>query len=345
MTDTPRFSVVVPAHNAAAFLPETLGALAASEMPRTAWELIVVDDASTDGTAAVARRFADNVLSLDGGPGGPGKARNAGAAVARGDWLAFVDSDVRVKPETLGRFRDSIQRHPHIVAVFGTYDDRPAARGLVSEYRNLLHRFVHLEHAGEAATFWAGCGAVRRSAFEAAGGFDTDRYPRPSIEDIELGYRLGDLGGKIVLDPTIEATHLKRWTLWGIVKTDIGDRGIPWTRLLLERRGRTPRSLNTGGKEPAKVLLAGVAIGAAILALLAQKAALLAVAASATLILIVWNADVYLWFAQVRSVGFALAVVPLHLTHYACNVVAAASGVALYAQGRLRERFRKERMA
>ena len=58
---------------------------------------------------------------------------------------------------------------------------------MVSQYRNLLHHFVHQHGHAEASTFWAGCGAIRRAAFDAVGGFDAARFPRPSIEDIELG--------------------------------------------------------------------------------------------------------------------------------------------------------------
>src|SRR5690606_37188404 len=99
--------------------------------------------------------------------------------------------------------------------------------------------------------------------FTAAGGFDTLRFPRPQIEDIELGYRLRDRGGRILLDPAIEGTHLKRWHLWQMLRTDVRDRGIPWMRLLLERRGKTTGTLNTGLEEHFKV--AGTAAAAGLL--------------------------------------------------------------------------------
>ncbi len=95
----------------------------------------------------------------------------------------------------------------------------------------------------EAATFWSGCGAIRRTVFQAAGGFDAVRYPRPCIEDIELGYRLRAAGHRILLNKHIQVKHLKRWTLRGMVKTDVFDRGVPWTQLILERR-RLPNDLN-----------------------------------------------------------------------------------------------------
>lgn len=340
MRPAPFLSVVMPAHQAAHLLPETLGAMVASELPRDRWELIVVDDASRDATRAIAERFADRVLPLTGRPGGPGNARNAGAALAAGEWLVFLDADVRVHSDTLRRFTEVIARDPEIAAVFGAYDARPLAGGLVSQYRNLLHRYVHLQGAGAADTFWAGCGAVRRDWFEAVGGFDTTRYPRPQIEDIELGYRLRDRGGRIILDPSIQGTHLKAWTMWGVVKTDIRDRGVPWVRLLLERRGRRTRSLNIGRNEPVKVVLAGAALTGALTGLALTDLRPLAAIPVAALLLIAWNLDTYRWFARERGVGFAAAVVPLHLIHYAGNAIAAASGITIHVWGQLGRRVR-----
>ncbi|MBK9550506.1 MAG: glycosyltransferase family 2 protein [Gemmatimonadetes bacterium] len=99
------FSVIMPAHQAARLLPDTLAALSRSTLPRERWELLVVDDASTDETAEVAARWADAVITLDGPPRGPGGARNAAAARARGTWLVFVDADVRVHPDHAAALR------------------------------------------------------------------------------------------------------------------------------------------------------------------------------------------------------------------------------------------------
>lgn len=323
-------SVIVPAHGAGHLLPDTLAALRNSTLPAGAWELIVVDDASRDATAEVAAAFTDQVLRLTPVPRGPGAARNAGAERARGTWLLFIDADVRVHPDTLERFVQATRRHPDAVAIFGAYDDQPAAPGLVSQYRNLLHRYVHLRGAGPATTFWAGCGGVRRDAFHAVNGFDTTRFSRPQIEDIELGYRLRDRGGQIILDPTIQGTHLKRWTLTAMMRTDILDRGIPWTRLLLERRGRNATGLNTGVTEQVKVALAGLALvtlgAAAVLA--TPRFVLPGMALLGLLVLGNWRA--FWWYRRTRGIGFALATVPLMLNHYICCAVAAGLGILGY---------------
>ena len=77
MSDRPFMSVIVPAHNAAGMLPRSLGGLRNSDLPRDRWELIVVDDGSTDETSLIAARYADTVVTLPGrahGPRGPADA-------------------------------------------------------------------------------------------------------------------------------------------------------------------------------------------------------------------------------------------------------------------------------
>lgn len=178
---------------------------------------------------------------------GPAAARNLAAAHARTDLLLFVDADVQVHRDAIERLRHRFIAEPELVALFGSYDDQPAAPGLVSRFRNLLHHHTHTSHPGAAITFWAGLGAIRRDAFLAVGGFDAAAYVQPSIEDIELGLRLHGGGARLALDPTILGTHHKRWTLRSMLVTDIRQRAIPWSRLLLQR-GPLPATLNLDRK-------------------------------------------------------------------------------------------------
>ncbi len=198
----------------------------------------------------------------------------------------------------------------------------------MSEYRNLLHRYTHLVGAGEAETFWAGCGAVRLDAFRRVGGFDTARFPRPQIEDIDLGYRLRDRGGRILLDPRIQGTHLKRWTLMSMWRTDLLDRGIPWMGLLIERRQRNATALNTGRAEQLKVALAALGVSLLVVAAVLGSMVLASAGVTALVALVMTNLAVYRWFAAQRGWRFALSVIPLHLGYYVSNSVAAAIGTA-----------------
>ena len=131
----------------------------------------------------------------------------------------FIDADIEIHGDAFVRIRAAFADDPGLVALFGSYDDRPAAPGVVSVFRNLLHHHVHQTSAGPATTFWGGIGAVRREAFESLGGFDENRYAVPAVEDIELGMRLTAAGARIILDPAIQGTHLKRWTLAQMMRT------------------------------------------------------------------------------------------------------------------------------
>jgi glycosyltransferase involved in cell wall biosynthesis len=244
-------SVIVPVRNSPKELRLCLEHLFAST--HTSYEVIVVDDASTDETPKVAVELGARLLRLNQRCG-PAHARNRGAEIARGEYLFFLDADVCAYPETIQMVADTFAQNPDLAAVFGSYDTRPTAKNVLSEYKNLFHHFVHQDSREQATTFWSGCGAIRRSAFLKIGGFSTS-YGRPCIEDIELGRRLHKAGHRIMLNKHLQVTHLKRWTLWSIVKTDVLDRGIPWTELML-REGSMPNDLNLKYSQRISVVLA-----------------------------------------------------------------------------------------
>jgi hypothetical protein len=291
-------AVVVPATDGPATLERCLAALAAGD--RAPETLIVQRDPAGTGPAA---------------------ARNRGAAEAEDGVLVFVDSDVEVHRDALARIQDQFAGDPGLAAVFGAYDDDPADPGLTSRYRNLLHHHVHVGAAGEAETFWTGLGAIRREVFEAAGGFDAEGYPQPSVEDIELGMRLRHRGARIVLDPRIRGRHLKAWTPASMVATDFGRRGVPWARLLLrERSGST--ALNLGWRQRA-----GVGASLVLLAsLLTRRPRPATAALVAGLVL---DRDFYRLLARRGGARLLLAGIGLHQLH---QLTAAASLPVALAQ-------------
>ncbi len=236
--DDVEMAIVIPAWNAADVLPVSLPSVLREAGE---FDVLVVDAGSTDATAEVARSHGAEVLSLPR-RAGPAEARNAGVDAKDKEVILFLDADCVPAEGLVQRVRERFAQDHTLVSLTGSYDDAPLHRNFFSLYMNLRHHFVHQQAQREGATFWAGLGAVRRAAFELAGGFDAKTYPRPMIEDIDLAQRLKPLG-RMGLDPGLQVKHLKRWTFRSVVRTDIVCRALPWSRLIVER-GEMPDDLN-----------------------------------------------------------------------------------------------------
>ena len=260
-------SVVIPARNSAPALRQCLAALASSST--RALEIVVVDDASTDDTAGTAESMGARVIRLPSRQG-PAVARNIGADSTTAEILVFIDSDVCVHPDTLELIAADLVGDSTISAVFGSYDTYPAEVDFISRYKNLQHHFFHQTSPARVCTFWSGCGAVRRDIFLAFGGFSAS-YQTSSVEDIEFGMRLSRAGHTIKLNRDIQVTHLKKWSLGKVIRTDVVDRAIPWTEILLRYR-QFPSVLNLEIAQRISVLLclmstAAFGLGSALLGL------------------------------------------------------------------------------
>ncbi len=317
-------SVIVPVYNDARNLTACLAALAASQ--NSEFEVIVVDDGSTEPIEPIVARHRFRYLRLDG-PNGPAYARNCGAELATHPYLVFIDADVCVHTDTLQWIIGSLLASEEVAAVVGCYDETPAQSNFFSQYKNLFHHYIHQRSAGEIHTFWSGCGAIKKELFLAFGGFDHQRYRRPAIEDIELGTWITASGHRIVLNRQIQVTHLKRWSFFSLLKSDIFDRGIPWTRLML-RAGAVANTLNLQPAQRLSVALVYLLIGL-ILAAFGLPQLWVAVCAMA-IILVIVNYDCYRFFLRRKGLGFSLRVLPLHWLYFVYCGVCVVTGTILY---------------
>lgn len=330
-------SVVIPVHQGESLLEQCLSHLrAGSDLPD---EIIVVDDGSTDASGKTALRHGATVLRSERRRG-PAHARNLGARAARSEVLLFVDADVLPAPDLVERMRSAFARDATLDALLGSYDDAPASPGFVSQYKNLMHCFVHRRAHRAASTFWSGCGAIRRRVFLGIGGFD-EVYDRPAIEDIELGYRLVADGHRIELDPTLTVKHLKHWTLQSLVRCDVFDRGIPWTELIWRHRSM-PNDLNLRTDQRWSVLLVAglvaLTFGAVFLGL--RRGAASHPTDTLLLLAAVWllggativglNRAFFDFLARRRGRIFALASVPMLIGYHLYSGVAFGLGTARY---------------
>jgi len=322
--------VIVPFHKNVAHLERCLRAIHAAldGLGRSA-ELIVVADGAVDDCSALVSEMDGTLLAIPG-PSGPAVARNRGAAAARGSVLLFIDSDVAIDQTALGRLIATFKAEPEVAAVFGAYDEEPDDAAFISQARNLAHSFVHQRSRREAQTFWAGLGAVRADAFTRVGGFD-ERFTRPSVEDIDLGYRLHGAGGRIVLEHTIRGKHLKRWSFWSGLRTDVFDRGIPWTQLL-HRYATMQNDLNVSWAYRACVVVsyATVVLGAAAF----WRPVLLWPVLVCLLALVALDWPYYAFFARQRGLWFTARWYPLHVLHHLTNGVSFVTGTCLFVLSR-----------
>ncbi len=200
---SPDVSVIVPAMNAAATLADCLLALRAQTLPKERVEVIVVDDGSTDKTAAIAAKYRAHVVQIANA--GPAVARNRGVEVAMGSILVFTDADCAPEPvfleEMLRPFEDA-----DVVATKGIYrtdQGSLTSRFVQAEYESRYRIMRRLESIDFVDTYAA---AYRRDAFEAVGGFD-ESFPLPSVEDQELSFRVARGGARMVFCPKAVVTH------------------------------------------------------------------------------------------------------------------------------------------
>jgi len=324
----PKLSVIIPAHRDNTDFRRCLGAIDAST--RSPHEVIVVSDGAPASARDFAREKGARVLRTPTAQG-PAHARNEGAQAASGDVLFFLDADVLVHPDAIEKIARRFSDPSEHAALIGSYDDAPDDEAFLSQYRNLLHHYTHQHGNEETITFWGACGAIREEAFWAVGGFDAD-YERPSIEDIEFGHRLRETGYSIRLDPTVQVTHLKAWSAGSMIKTDVLDRALPWTRLLLEQ-GTLPNDLNVRRKERwstiAAFSLPMLLLGAWSMPVLGAPAAGIGIG------FLVLNHSFYRYLQRKRGAWFSMKAVFWHWVYYLCCGTGAALGLLLHVLSRV----------
>ncbi|MBW4650311.1 MAG: glycosyltransferase family 2 protein [Kastovskya adunca ATA6-11-RM4] len=323
----PTISVIIPVYNGGTAFRECLSKLMEAQPQPD--EVIVVADGDTDDSWQLAKEFGVKVLRLSV-CSGPARARNVGAQAARGDILFFVDADVAICPEAIEQVAIAFSQQPDLDALIGSYDDAPGAKNFLSQYRNLFHHYTHQIASTKASTFWGACGAIRRDVFLRMGGFD-ERYRQPSVEDIELGYRLCRAGYKIQLHKGLQVKHLKRWEAISLIKTDFFKRALPWTELIWR-----DRLLNNDLNLRTENRISTVLVYGLMMCLIAAgwSVAFLAVATGLALLLLALNAPLYRFFQSCRGKRFALRTIPWHWLYYLYSGLAFATGTVRHFQKR-----------
>ena len=319
-------SAVVIVRDAAATIDVALGAVLASDMPREHYELIVVDDASSDVSPTIAARYADTVIRLTGAQSGPAYARNRGAEMARGDVVAFLDIDAIVQPRTLPGMLEMLAEHPGLDAIAASHDDNPAARNFASQYWNLLVHFSEHRHTPLEGALTSGCVAIRRSVLFSVGMYDEWRFGPPSLESIELGKRLTRAGSGVMLSGDLRISPLRRWSLPEVC-SEVWNRSSLLARSLGYKRTRliAPTEVVFTLSQFAAPVLAIVGALLIFTASFAPHSEMKVLAAAGAAI-IVANLGVYRFFVRERGIAFTIAVLPVHVLMQCVAAVALCAG-------------------
>ncbi|HVB97287.1 MAG TPA: glycosyltransferase [Chloroflexota bacterium] len=251
-------SVIVPARNAARTIGECLLSVLSQSLPRELYEIIVVDDGSTDATVRIAR--SHNVRVIPQPPLGVAAARNTGARAAKSDILLFVDADCVPALDWIGQMLVPFE-DPMVVGAKGAY---------LTHQEHLLPRLVQVEYEEkyrrlerfDSIDFIDGYSAAyRRSAFLAAGGFDVSLA---AAEDVELSYRLSKSGQRLVFAPKAHVFHYHGESLHRYATRKL--RYGLWRSLVYARHpDKTQGDSHTPPELRAQIPLAGFAVGAAVL--------------------------------------------------------------------------------
>ena len=242
-----RFSVVVPTYNRCALLERVVDAILRQSLPPERFELLVVDDGSTDGTAELGARLqerAANVRFLRSDHRGVAAARNLGIRAAAGDAVAFTDDDCLVPPDWLERLADGYARYPEVVGVGGriTAPDDVLRRSAVARLEARVARQVY--GAGDAeAVGGFDCPAggtnnmsYRHEALLGVGGFDEGFPPFVWGEDADLKRRLAERGGRLLYIP-LAVIHLRDYSLSSFLRQG-WQRGRGEAHFRLKHEGR-----------------------------------------------------------------------------------------------------------
>jgi len=248
----PSLSIVTPIYNATKTLKAYLDSIFNSEYQD--FELIIVDGMSSDFPEGICKDYKVIFEQIDHQCESDHK-RNRGVQLARAEIVLFLDADIVVLPTSLGDIMNVFKAHPEIAGLIGSYDDAPGAQNITSQFKFLLHHYMHQQEAKYIESFWSGCGAIKKSVFNSLGGFNASYLHGGSIQDIEFGYRLKKNNYQIYNAKHIQVKHLKKLNLWEWIYTDICVRGVPWILVMLTYRDLSLK-LNANVKGVVSVLSA-----------------------------------------------------------------------------------------
>jgi glycosyltransferase involved in cell wall biosynthesis len=198
-----KISVIIPTFNSVKELTKCLESLKTQTISNENYEVIVVDDGSTDDTKNVVAKYPIKYFYQQNR--GPAAARNQGVSNAQGEIVLFTDADCEPQPNWIEEMIKPME-DPQIVGVKGAYKTHQkelVPRLVQIEYEHRYERMKKFKYIDFIDTYSAG---YRKGIFLKYKGFD-ERYPKASVEDQEFSFRLSKDGHKMVFNPNAVVFH------------------------------------------------------------------------------------------------------------------------------------------
>jgi glycosyltransferase involved in cell wall biosynthesis len=236
-------SFVIPMYNGEKTIAKTLESLKSVDYDD--FEVIVVDDCSTDSSVEIVKKFNCQLVRADKKLGAA-LARNVGVENSKGDLIFFIDADILVYPDCAKRVAKTFEENQDVVAVVGVLSKDNPYSNFSSQYKNFHMHYYMKNMPRYISCVYTSVTAIRRDTFKKVGFFDskTCRVCNASVEDIDLGQRISDAGFKIMLDPELQVVHMRNFTLRALISNDFR-RAIDWSLLFLQKSG-LKRSIHDG---------------------------------------------------------------------------------------------------
>ncbi|MBN1354911.1 glycosyltransferase family 2 protein [bacterium] len=321
-------SVVIPAALARKVFANCLHALfTGTYLPK---EVILVDDAMDEVAYRIARNYPITIVKNR--HKGVSAARNFGARYATGSIILFIDTDV-ILPKNGLEILEELFRNTTVQGAVGILSRHIRYRNFASKYKNHWMRFTYQRLDENIHLFYTSCAAIRKEIFLASGGFDT-HYRTPSIEDTVFGAMLGNQGIRIVPIPQLEVDHVKRYSLWTVLTTDLNRSSALVKYILRSKLGEASERIRKTSV-PGRFIFAALFTSISLVTLLLSPflgIPALVVFAAGLLMAMIMNRP---WIHYLQSEeGFAFAskscvFIPLDVTFVVIGMVTGALGYLL----------------
>ncbi|MDP2924183.1 MAG: glycosyltransferase family 2 protein [Candidatus Omnitrophota bacterium] len=311
------FSIIIPVRNAEKTIRQCLEAILASSFRD--FEIIVVDDASTDKTVKIAQEFSCKIICL-GEQRGPAYARMFGLKESSSDMVVFIDADILVAHDTLLELTNIFSTAKDTVAIVGMLSKDHPNKNFFSQYKNLYMHYIFSRCPTQIDFLYGSFYAIKKVY--------CNFIPANRVygEDTELGLCLAQQGYKIVLDKKLEVVHLKNYSFFSFVKNDFL---VPfyWARLFLRENGwknvlQKKRFCHSQKEQLLSVLLAPVIILSIYFYPLAAMCMLV--------IQFFLNIRFFMFLFLEKGIVFALCAIPVTLFDFLVMAIGIMTGFIIF---------------